>query len=472
MDDALRIALYSGALEDAEGALGSGGSRLVSLYAFLHGHETTFPNVGSGADGDLAVAEHAALARIELVTLQAVGGCDIDASATNDPWLRATAALQAFLRCEPMPKAGAELSAQPVLRLEEIALRSLQRMDSGEQERATRDARRVTRAAYAESIRLQEFFAYWVLARARRQNGHAHAAARISAALCRSAPTTWRPLLDWELVLAGGDEASIERPLEGPAALWLALRRAVVNGSDRHDKEAAFRSYTLLPRFAKERDALCDGLRALTDVKALRPIAGALSAAAMQLQLTPAIWRVAPGMESRLQWCIAGGSEARSGFREGERIQRALACLAAAYPTGVSPEKLFLQVYGFAMDSEEHKSMLRVLVHRVRGALTGGSVERGDDGYRIECSAPLLLPEPASAPPFGDQILRAIALRPGISAGVLAEELGKNVRSVQRALRLLDETGACVGTRIGRATTYTLEDTTFSEPTHFGQVIQ
>ena len=374
-----------------------------------------------------------------------------------------------------MPVAPPALARDdPALRVAQMVSRALSALAGGDLDAATQHARQATRAAYAEGLRGLEYLAYWMLARVRRASGNPYAAARILGALARAAPPAWRPLVDWELALAGGDGRAVERELSEPAATWLRLCRAAEAGDEgalRAERDR-LRARRLPPRFALERDALCAGLSTggAVDLAAQRAVAGALHESAERLGRTPAVWSVEPEAPPRLLWCVAarGVAEPRL-FDEGDRVRTLVAALARAGAAGVDRAALFEEVYGFAFEPAVHDGVFRVLLHRVRGAF-GDRLElaREADRLALVAHAPTLLPEPRSEPPFGDRILRLIATAPGASAKELAERAGTTVRGVQRALRLLLDTGACRAERAGRRVVYAVEDTTFSEPTHFG----
>lgn len=390
----------------------------------------------------------------------------------DDSELHCGEALSGWLAGEAL-RAPAELDREnPALRVEQMVLRALAEVERSIDE-AVQHARQASRAAYAEGLPAQELLAYWALARIRRVSGNPYAAARIGGSLCRAAPAEWWPLIDWELTLAGGDGSELGRPLSEPAATWVALCAAAEAGAEGSWQEALdrFRAMSLPAPFAGEQDALVRGLEGegLGELDALRRVSGALQESAARSGQTPAVWRLAPGTEPRLGWCVA--SSEGEGLRlmdEGDRVRALGAALAEGGSGGAELTDAFERVYGFAYDPAVHDGVFRVLLHRLRGALEGtASIEREGDQLTLAADAPLRLPEPRSEPPFGDRILRVIAASPGKTAKELAERSGTTVRAVQRALRLLVETGACRSERQGRQIVYAVEDTTFSEPTHF-----
>jgi len=463
-------ALHGGDLDDAAVLVGDEPEWSPALEAFrrLYGESDDTPRTES-TDADARAQIALAEARLATITLGAIAPYS---TPPDDAWGFAATQLRAWLAMEK-PEAPTDLASEPALRVEQMCLRALVALSEGDEDVATRHARQATRAAYAEALRGQELFAYWVLGRVRRCSGNIYAAARILGALARAAPVSWRPLVDWELVLAGGDESSVDRALTEPAATWVRLCAAAEGkGRAAWDRElAALQALELAPRFAGERDALLAGLtpQGAVDLEAQRAVAGALYESAERLGRTPAVWRVDPGHPPRLQWCVvAPDPDAAILFDEGERVRTLAAALAHAGEAGIDVESAFAAVYGFAFDPSVHDGIFRVLLHRARGALEGrGEVARDGDRLKLVPASAMLLPEPRSEPPFGDRILRLIATSPGRTAKELAERSGTSVRGVQRALRLLIETGACRSEREGRRTTYHVEDTTFREPTHF-----
>ncbi|MEM9865508.1 MAG: hypothetical protein AAF938_28130 [Myxococcota bacterium] len=460
--------LHQGALEDARARLGEGSEVLVARFAQLFGAAGNLGDLGdAGSFGDrarrFAGMEAEASARLELLSM--APSPRAEALDQPDRWSLAAARLHAFAHDRAFDGPG-ELSDDPVLRVQELALRALSALQRRDLDRATHDARCACRAAYAESLPNQEYLSYYILARTRRITGSPYAAARIAGALARAVPSAWRPLVDWELALAGGRPSDIERPFEGIAHIWFSLCRAAEAGDAAAvaRAEKALRHAPLLPVFDAERQRLLRGLRAFQPDDA-RDLAGALGPSAEALGQTPAVWCVGPGEAAALRWCVFAGPGAELGFSSGERNQRLLSTLARG-PADIG--SVFRDVYGFALESEDHQTMIRVLLHRTRASLKGAAqIVREGDHLRLACNEPCRLPEPSTAPPYGDRILRAVALNPGATASEISGRTGMHLRSVQRTLRLMGETGACIADSSGRRTVYRVEDTTFSEPTHF-----
>lgn len=466
-------ALYGGELEAAR-RLGGAADPVVAAFAPLIADVDPEP----AKDVPEALQPFAALAHAHR-HVASLGREGAPEPSGEDRWSRAARGLLAYVGGAAVVLSEGRAS-EPALRVEEMALRALASLAAGDEAAATQAARQASRAAYAEGMRLQEYYAYWVLARVRRASGSIYAAARIAGALSRSTPPLWHPLLDWELVLSGvgdaGGSGDAGRALSEPAASWRRLCAA----AEGEDAAAWERERTLLanavlpPVFAAERDALLAGIdpEGEATLERLRPVAGALHESAARLGRTPAVWNLEVQQAPVLRWCVAApvASDRALLFDQGERIQGLAGALAEGGPEGLPVAEAFRRVYGFAMDPGVHDGIFRVLLHRLRAALEGAAkVERDGDVLRLVPERALVLPEPRSQAPFGDRILRLIAASPGKTAKELAAEAGTTVRGVQRTLRLLLDTGACRAERVGRRTVYAVEDTTFSEPTHFGR---
>lgn len=444
--DATRL-LHAGELDGA--ASRGAPAAAVRAFAFL---------LGEGAEPTWQDDEASTTARAyaSLATLGAVATPQVGVGAWRGvhEGLSAWARGEGFDPPEPTRDDGAR-------RVAELSLRALIELDH-DPDAALRSARLATRAAYTEALRVEELVAYWVLARARRTTGSAYAAARILGALARAAPPTWWPLIDWELVLAGGDAQAAGRSLTMPADAWVALSRGEGELADLADVE-------LPVPFARDRDALLGGLRGeAIRYASLGPVAGALHASAARLGVSPALWHVTPHEPATLKWCVAPHDAPLVLVEEGERVRALVAILAEAGPEGQPEREVFRAVYGFAFEPAVHDGVFRVLLHRARAALESvAEITRDGERWVLHPRAAFVLTEPRSEPPFGDQVLRLLAAAPGQTAKELAERSGVHVRQVQRALRLLVDTGACQAEKRGRQVVYAVEDTTFAEPTHF-----
>lgn len=463
MDAAWIRLLHSGDLEEARRSAAGEPELLAVVDAVAPLYGAVGAPARDWSDPEARAQADFARAVLHLVSL---GASARPAPPGDTDWSRAAAALVAFAGGRAIEPPAALSADDPALRVTEMVLRTLAALSAGDVRDATSHARRASRAAYAEGLRGLEYLVYWCLARTRREGQNLYAATRILGALARAAPSAWWPLIDWELVLAGGGPAAADRALTEPAAIWLEAV-ADVEG----DALARLRARPLPAGFARERDLLCDGMEGVSELADRGRVAGALYESAEQLGVTPATWALAPGAAPRLRWCVGGAAtRPRRLFDEGERVQALAACLAEAGQGGAPRDALFHAVYGFDFDAVLHDGLFRVLLHRTRGALEGvAEIARDDERLRLVVEAPVELPEPRSLPPFGDRLLRTIAATPGMSAKELAERVGDKMRTVQRTLRALVETGTCRAEKRGRQTIYTVEDTTFSEPTHFGE---
>lgn len=354
------------------------------------------------------------------------------------------------------------------LRLAAMWTTALGHLHASELEDATRAARRAARAAYAESLPVQEYLAYWVLGRVRRARGNACAATRIASSLLRAAPPAWAALFEWELSLAGADPESFEATTPAAGQLRLALE-----GSQ--SAQAELRALPLPRAFAAERDALLAGLDRGVALDAARRVAAALQPAAEAMERTPAVWHLG-GERPGLRWCVVPTDHRPLLFDQGERVMRAAGVLAeasvatpGAKAEGMAVPQLFERIYGFAYEPDLHDGVFRVLLHRLRDALAGAAdIERDERHVRLVPRQPIALPEERTSAPFADRVLRLLASAEGTSSKELAARCGVQVRSVQRALRELVEAGVCASARRGRQIVYVAVDTTFREPTHFG----
>lgn len=472
MDDALWIrALHAGDRDEATARAGTDPARRAALGEAARLYAWDGPGDVASARGPQVEVLRALRHLASLGAVEPPPASDREDDGAG--WAGCAAALSAFARGAPIAPPPALDGEDAALRVTQMCVRGLAALTDGALDAATQHARRASRAAYAEGLRGLEYLAYWLLGRTRRETQNLHAATRIFGALARSAPPAWWPLVDWELALAGGDAQAAQRPLTAPASRWLeAVGHAQAERWDASRAALdALGAHPLPSRFAAERDLLVGGMTGAAARGGRGQVAGALFESAERIGLTPAVWTVEPGRPGVLRWCLGVPRDAaRLLFDEGERIQKLAACLAEAGPGGLAHDDAFREVYGFDYDAALHEGLFRVLLHRTRAALEGaGDVVRRDAALALTPTRPFVLPEPRSAPPFGDRLLRAIAASPGVSAKELAAQVGDRVRTVQRALRLLLDAGTCRSEKRGRQTVYTVEDTTFSEPTHFGE---
>jgi hypothetical protein len=371
--------------------------------------------------------------------------------------------------------------------IEAGALRVSKVLEDGDTAQALALARRLSHRARAEGIRAEEYLASLSLARARRYAGRPHLATRIAQAVAEVAPKVWRPWIDWELRLAGeaegidaeahgaaiarvvqgfvaGDDAAIARAraaLEGVTRGLATQRRSVDALLSALDPRDRAMPHELAPWAHGETDRMPLGLDAV--------VTGFASPHA-KLAGNAWVWAAPDGSARRFLHPGLGalGSVARleGTARLHGRTELATAVLALRGPAGLSVDAFVRKVYGFPYARDAHDGMLRVLLHRMRGALEGvGRVTMDDSGIALRAERAFVVPDPRTAAPNEDRVLRMLAARRGTSAKEIATALGMPLRTVQAVLGQLVDEGACLAARSGPAVEYTIEDTTFSDPT-------
>lgn len=424
-------------------------------------------------------------------------------------WLRLVHASQRVLAGESRDAFGelraieAEAASAQLapLVIDAATLSAIAALDAGELGLATSIARRASRMARTEGLPQHEYLAHLALARVRRHAGSPHLATRILAALDRVASPCWRGWIRWELALAGGAEgAGDARPRDEHARSSVAGAASValeswLGAAARGDRGAALahadETHALLgaaPALAHELDDLAIALDPLHDVREARaelvawcagatddlpgPLVGPATLPGASGERGVAYAVVWPGGHARrvLGAGVAlagpdvvdvGGQGARPG-----RLETAIAVLALAGSAGLDNAELFRAVYGFVYVAALHRTVLDVLVHRVRAALgEAATLHHRDDRVWLEVHRPMRVADPRCERPVDDRVLRALARHGRCTARDAAEELGLPLRTVQTALKELVDDGACTVERQGRRVEYRIEDTTFSEPT-------
>jgi hypothetical protein len=107
-----------------------------------------------------------------------------------------------------------------------------------------------------------------------------------------------------------------------------------------------------------------------------------------------------------------------------------------------------------------------MLIHRARTTLgRAGELRRHEGHLLFEPFIPMLLWDPRCERPLEDRVLSTLSRSGPKTAREAADDLGVPLRSVQAVLRTLSETDVCAPARTGRKITYSVEDTTFSDPT-------
>ncbi len=348
-------------------------------------------------------------------------------------------------------------------------------------EEAVDHARRAFRMARTERAPQAEYWAGWTLARLRRSTGRPYLASRILGALRDISPRAWTPWIDLQRTLAAPDSAALETT--NPLGRALGRLRAG-DGSGFAALLEAF--LPTLDAFALLRaDAMdllgCLGLREapLGSVVAdwttgtppfAAPPRGFGAAASEPLAVVVAE-RGRRGR--RVLWLGEGQLDADVGRElwvdKPGRTESLLAALALAGPAGIDEEALFLAAYGFTYNAALHRGAWDVALHRARSAAGSvGSLSRGDGHVTLHVERAFVVPDPRCQRGHEDRILQRMACGGGTSARELAQGLGLSLRTVQDVLRDLVDTGACRQRRDGRHRLYSVEDTTFQEPTRSG----
>ena len=368
--------------------------------------------------------------------------------------------------------------------VEAAALGALAEASRGALDEALALARRSVRMARTEGLRQEHYFSGIVLARVRRMLGQGHLASHILTTLARVAPAPWEPWIDWELALAAGHTADDDRE-RGPACHLVALARAYDEADGAGVREVSKRLAEAMPNGTwGHRDWRC--AHALLDPTI--PCDDDQVQAFRQGERD----RIPQGMTQLLAsapplaFVVAGSSRSGGALRVGargvtsmvppegrfERTQRQqrvftlLAVVAGAVVDGIDEEVAFRRTYGFAYDRGVHQDVFNVLVHRARSTLGHhGELLRQDGRLRLVAKAPLAIPDPRCEQPLDDRVLSLVSAKGAMGARAISSSLGVSLRSAQKALEALVDDGACQRVKEGRAVAYSVEDTTFSEPT-------
>lgn len=350
--------------------------------------------------------------------------------------------------CEDAVLASAEIKAKEAgfgdLSVDFLVLRALSFSAQGSFEQALRLARRASRMGHTEHRPQSEYAAHIALARARRHAGMPYLSARILRSLSEVLPVPWQAWSQIELELSGGtSEPNLTRPQSrGWMRVELADAQACLHGDVSKASPAA-------RRWLEGHDSLPPwGIHALAGDE---------------------IGYVVLAPEQRAVRCLARPSPERGAQLETTnepRTERGLVALAFSKSRRLTLEDFFLEVYGFAFDPGLHGAWLRTLLMRMRKACEGvATIERDDGGLRMVARRPFVFRDPRCVLEPSEQVLQLIAKRGGMSARQAAGTLGVPLRSVQRTLKSLVDEGVCQADRSSRQVVYTIEDTTFHEPT-------
>ncbi len=383
--------------------------------------------------------------------------------------------------------------------LEAASLGALAAVEEEASASAVRAARVASRMARTEALPQHEHLANLVLARLRRESGKPHLATRILSSLLRVASPPWHGWMSWELLLAGGlqDTRGLTRSGGGKMgdalkALTSLLAAAAAGDNGAFHAEARWlREHTegWLERdvhlvccvlgdthhpsdhepaaawVSGQRDAIPAGLHGLNPVDLATGSRGSREAAYVLATPGRPPRRILRAGVPLLRSVVRPQPLAPAKGRQA-RTESAIAALALAGPAGIDPKTLFEQLYGFAYEAEVHQGVRDVLFHRVRARLgEAATLEHHGPRLRLKIETPLLLPDPRCSPPQDYEVLRLLARHQQMSAKEAARTLGIPTRTAQDALRRLVDEGACRADRRGRGFAYSVEDTTFQEPT-------
>ena len=334
--------------------------------------------------------------------------------------------------------------------VEHAAAKAIAALERGSPTEGLGLARRAFRMARTEEHGPLELLTALVLARARRWVGQEPLAARIAAAVSSKAPPHWERWARWEIAACGVPEpvyeAAIERArLQGSLASPLAPRvRADLAGV-----VAVAQGQTSWNRLATAEPPAGLGTL-LEDPQGTVGLRGFLVVDGAEVRRVPAAAVGAAGVP-RLPAPVQSRSDQ-------------LLCLVAEAEGWASESAVFADAYGFDNRDGRYDSTFTVAIHRARQRLGDhGKLERTEHGLRLV--GKVAIPDPRTQVAGSALLLRSLAARGDASARELAERVDVPLRSVQRMLRDLAESGACEARGRGRATRYVLEDTTFSEPT-------
>lgn len=357
-----------------------------------------------------------------------------------------------------------------LLTVELAALAALGALATGDLSLARSLARRACRMARAESLGQGEVLAHLSLSRVRRAMGHPHLAARICRGIAPLAPTSaW---IAWERAMAGD-------AVEG--CLITALIRAAASG-DRGAFDRAMAPPPALPWIEDDHAAVA----AAVDASRAAPIglapwlAGAFDRPPGELvgvclleqaeEHATVYVRCTEGGGRRLlaggiALSCAGAVRLSQGLRKQGRVDSVVAALALLPSAGANEAEVFRAAYGFAYDARIHRGAFDVALHRARTHLEGvARLEREGGALRLVVERPFVVPDPRCGV-VDERALLLLAERGGSTPAELAAALQLSVRVVQRLLAELARDGACTAERHGRNVVYTVEDTTFTEPT-------
>lgn len=368
---------------------------------------------------------------------------------------------------------------------------------------ATSSARSATRMARTEDFPQSQYLAGLALARVRRLNGMAHLATRILRPMLSVLPVHWHSWLVWEALMAGA--TGLVKPISLTTANdptgEVRLFRAAIGAAQDGDLDTLCASFTDLqesPQLWHLRsrdvrlaygvlnpvvapDARDETLVAWLNGAVASPpneIKGfCIGVAPDEGEPSPAAFVVAGPtgdhgfVTPRRIACMSEPLFAQYAHIEQikgkfERTVTAIAAIALAGPAGIESDALFQSVYGFSYNSELHRTPLNTLRHRAKQTVSPHGMLTFEDGrHTLTFNEIVVIPDPRCGQSLEESALRVFARLGAAGAKDAAERLGVPLRTLQKSLKVLVEDGALNIDRKGREVRYSVEDTTFSEPT-------
>ncbi len=388
--------------------------------------------------------------------------------------------------------------------IEATVIRALCAEAQGEIAEATSLARRASRMARTEDLPQWQYLANLVLARMRRLNGTPHLTTRILTPLLQVAPSLWHGWIAWEALMAGALDFAKGITLDDDndplheARLLRQLFDAAAVGDRTQFSKLADRLTNLEDRFSSRAQDVALALASLDAARTTEGMAGELEAWCGGDAMAPpnpikglcidlqsdaneparaafVVARPAEAGDPNHVRRVAGlgepivDADARMPRARGasERTPSTVAAIALAGPEGIGRQDLFRTVYGFEYDHEVHRGLFKALMHRVRTDLgEWGEVKvTSDDCYTLSLNCALVIPDPRCEHSLEDVVLWTLASVGAQSAKEASDGSGLPLRTTQRTIKRLVESGALIVERVRNGVKYRVEDTTFSEPT-------
>jgi hypothetical protein len=365
----------------------------------------------------------------------------------------------------------AAATGKAALVLDAASLRALCLARQGRPEDALEHARRASRMARTEALPQQEYLANIVLARVRRLAGQSYLSARILGALRSFAPAPWHGWIDWELLMATGQAPSGEDTRVAALAALLAGRADVQTvGWALFDEDLARLRAAM--GLSAAPDAAIDGWCAGEGDRPPYGLSGVATgsggvredgsiACVVCEPNEPARRMIMLGRAHRDE-AIAELPGASRSFARTDALIAALALHGDAMPI----DSLFKAVWGFKFSPSVHQAVFDTALHRARARLGAhGTIDRTNDEVAVSIPGPLIVPDPRCVSPAEERVLLFVARHGSASAQAASKALDIPLRTAQASLSSLVKDGACHRHKRGRQVAYSVEDTTFQEPT-------